>query len=107
MTAVIEATDLTKRYGGIAAVDGVTFTIEADSITGIWLRWHQAGLLVAGVAIVVVSGGLASLLTWQHDWSGIGNWFATLTRVTAAGWTALGCVPLAGASYATLRRIAP
>jgi ABC-2 type transport system ATP-binding protein len=35
MTPVIEATGLTKRYHDVAAVDGVTFTVEADSITGL------------------------------------------------------------------------
>jgi ABC-2 type transport system ATP-binding protein len=35
VTAVIEATRLTKRYRDLAAVDDATFTIEAESITGL------------------------------------------------------------------------
>src|SRR5690606_24286147 len=33
--AVIEVTNLTKRYGGHTAVDGVSFTVEAGEIFGI------------------------------------------------------------------------
>jgi ABC-2 type transport system ATP-binding protein len=35
MNAVIEASRLTKRYRDVTAVDDVTFTVEADSITGL------------------------------------------------------------------------
>lgn len=72
----------------------------------IWLRWRQLGMLVSGVALFLVFGGLAALVTWQHGWTSIGQWFAALTPLTAAGWTALLCVPLASASYLTLRRVA-
>jgi ABC-2 type transport system ATP-binding protein len=35
VTAIIEANRLTRRYRDVAAVDEATFTIEADSITGL------------------------------------------------------------------------
>ena len=35
MTDVIEVTDLTKRYRDALAVDGVSFTIEKDTIYGL------------------------------------------------------------------------
>ena len=35
MTAVIEVTDLTKRYSDTLAVDGVSFAIEKDTIYGL------------------------------------------------------------------------
>ena len=35
MTAVIEVTGLTKRYGGQAVVDGISFHVEAGEIFGI------------------------------------------------------------------------
>jgi ATPase subunit of ABC transporter with duplicated ATPase domains len=35
MTAVIEVTGLTKRYGGEAVVDGISFHVEAGEIFGI------------------------------------------------------------------------
>ena len=35
MTDVIEVTDLTKRYSDTLAVDGVSFTIEKDTIYGL------------------------------------------------------------------------
>jgi ABC-type branched-subunit amino acid transport system ATPase component len=35
MTAILEADELVKRFGGITAVDGVSFEIERGSITGL------------------------------------------------------------------------
>jgi ABC-2 type transport system ATP-binding protein len=35
MTTAVEVTDLTKRYGDVAAVDSATFSIEKDTITGL------------------------------------------------------------------------
>src|SRR5450432_3306681 len=35
MTAVIEVTGLTKRYGGVAVVDGISFHVEKGEIFGI------------------------------------------------------------------------
>jgi len=35
MTAVIEVTGLTKRYGGVAVVDGISFHVERSEIFGI------------------------------------------------------------------------
>jgi ABC-2 type transport system ATP-binding protein len=35
VTAAVEVTDLSKRYGDVAAVDSATFSIEADTITGL------------------------------------------------------------------------
>lgn len=71
----------------------------------IWLRWHQLGLVVGCVAAVLVLGGCVVLVTWLHGWGLVGDWFTALTPLTAAGWTALLCVPLAGASYLVLRRV--
>lgn len=71
----------------------------------IWLRWHQVGLLVGCVGAVLVLGGGAVLVTWLHGWDSVGNWFAALTPLTATGWIAVACVPLAAASYLTLRRV--
>ncbi len=35
MTALLEATDVVKRFGGVRAVDGVSFELEAGSILGL------------------------------------------------------------------------
>ncbi|WP_062517815.1 ABC transporter ATP-binding protein [Demequina gelatinilytica] len=35
MTAIIEATDLSRRFGAVRAVDGATFAVEEGSITGL------------------------------------------------------------------------
>jgi hypothetical protein len=72
----------------------------------IWLRWKSVGMFVGIVAAVLGFGGSAVLVTWLHAWASVGHWFAGLTPLTAAGWVALLCVPLAGASYLTLRRVA-
>jgi hypothetical protein len=71
----------------------------------IWLRWRQAGMLVGGVVLVLALGGSAVLITWLDGWPTVGDWFAALTPLSAAGWSALVCIPLAAASYATLRRV--
>lgn len=75
-------------------------------LSTIWLRWSQAGVVAGCVAAVVVFGGLAALVTWLGGWSSVGNWFGALSPLTAAGWAALVCLALGGASYLTLRRVA-
>jgi hypothetical protein len=80
------------------------FLIGAWAAT-IWLRWRQLGMLVGGVALVLALGGSAVAITWLHGWAAVGDWFAALTPLSAAGWLALACVALAGASYSTLRRV--
>jgi hypothetical protein len=72
----------------------------------IWLRWKSYAMVVGLVAGVLAFGGSAVLVTWLHAWASVGHWFAGLSPLTAAGWVALLCVPLAGASYLTLRRVA-
>jgi hypothetical protein len=51
MTAVIEVTGLTKRYGGQAVVDGLTFHVEQGEIFGI-LGAQAADDLVAETFLV-------------------------------------------------------
>jgi hypothetical protein len=72
----------------------------------IWLRWKSYGMFVGIVAAVLGFGGSAVLVTWLHAWAAVGHWFTGLAPLTAAGWVALLCVPLAAASYLTLRRVA-
>lgn len=55
MTAVVEVTNLTRRYGHVTALDDVTLSIEEDSITGILGR-NGAGKTV-----------LMSILTAQES----------------------------------------
>jgi len=75
-------------------------------VSTIWLRWRAVGMLVGGVAAVLVFGGLAVLVTWLDGWAAVGDWFGRLSPLTTSGWIALLCLPLAGASYLTLRRVA-
>ncbi|MGH3472554.1 MAG: hypothetical protein ACRDPG_10995 [Nocardioidaceae bacterium] len=75
-------------------------------VSTIWLRWKTVGMLVGGVVAVLVLGGLAVLATWLDAWASVGHWFAHLTPLSASGWVALLCLPLAGASYLVLRRLA-
>lgn len=71
----------------------------------VWLRWRQIGALVGGVACFLVFGGLILLVNWQHEWAAVARWFAALTPLAAAGWTALTCAVLIAASYPMLRRV--
>lgn len=81
------------------------FLLGAFAAT-IWLRWRQVGMLVGGIALTLVLGGGVIFLTWRHDWQQVGHWLTGLTPLTAAGWIALLCLPLAGGPYLTLRRVA-
>lgn len=101
----------TERYHVVGAWLLATVLLLAMFLLGafastIWLRWKQPGMLVAGVLLVLVFGGLVTLITWQHGWPSVGRWFLDLTPLAAAGWIALLCVPLAGGSFVTLRRVA-
>ncbi|HBF52635.1 MAG TPA: ABC transporter ATP-binding protein, partial [Afipia sp.] len=35
MTALLEVNDVTKRFGGLTAVKGATFTLQKGELTGI------------------------------------------------------------------------
>lgn len=74
-------------------------------IAATWMRWQLVGMLVVLVAVILVLGGLAFVLTWQHAWADVGSWFAGLTPLTAAGWTALLSLVLAAAGHLTLRDV--
>lgn len=52
-----------------------------------------------------MTSGLGVLVTWHHGWPSVGDWFAELAPLSAAGWTASACVPLAGASCLVLHGI--
>ena len=58
---VIEVTDLTKRYGGRTAVDGVSFSVEEGEIFGI------LGPNGAGKTTTVETHRRPSLARRRHD----------------------------------------
>jgi hypothetical protein len=74
-------------------------------ISSIWLRWNMHGVVVGAVLAILVLGGAAVLVTWVDRWGSIGGWLERLSPLVAAGWLAVLCLPLAGASYAVLRRV--
>lgn len=71
-------------------------------------RWGPAGLWSLVVATLVVSGGLAILVSWQQAWGDVGSWFVGQSMVTlAVTFPLLIALATAALSFAGLRRVVP
>lgn len=64
-----------------------------ELIASVWSRWSMMGLVVGGPLAILVLGGGAILLAWQHAWGDVLSWFGDLTP-----WSVTGlCAALAAA----------
>jgi hypothetical protein len=88
------------------AITSLTASFVLGALIGAcWVRWNRLFLLVAGPLLVLVSGGLAILVSAQHWWASVGHWFQDQTPLSTAGWCALLAVVLAAALHPVLRRV--
>jgi hypothetical protein len=68
-------------------------------------RWGATGIYALVLATIVGFGGAVALVTWQHGWAAIANWFTDQSTVALiVGWPCAIAVLLAVAGYAGLRR---
>ncbi|MBF9129396.1 hypothetical protein I0C86_10480 [Plantactinospora sp. S1510] len=71
-------------------------------------RFGMTGMYLLVICKLLVLAALALLATWLDLWSGIGQWLGDQpTAAWLAGWPALLAALLAGAGYATIRRVTP
>lgn len=71
-------------------------------------RWGPTGLWALALAGLLLVGGLVTLATGLHAWSGIASWLDRQTLVTlSVAIPALLAVALAGLSFAGIRRVVP
>jgi hypothetical protein len=71
-------------------------------------RWGNTGRYVLTAVTVVGTVGASILLTWSHNWSSVGHWFATQSTLgLAVGWTLVPLVILAVGGYGVIRRATP
>jgi ABC-type cobalamin/Fe3+-siderophores transport system ATPase subunit len=83
VTAVIEVTGLTKRYGGLAVVDDIAFHVDAGEIFGI-LGPNGAGKTTAVECMTALPGVIsASRRGNQVDVTGTGDFASAVTAELA------------------------
>lgn len=71
-------------------------------------RWGVYGMYALSIGSLVVAGALSVLVTWQHQWSALGNWFLDRSALTlVAGLPALAAVVLAAGGFLLIRRANP
>jgi hypothetical protein len=74
----------------------------------VFTRWGTNGVFTLTLITILVSGGAAVLLTWQHAWTPTLHWFGDQGVVALlAGWPILPAAALALAGYLAIRRATP
>jgi hypothetical protein len=90
----------------LVTVPFLTMAAIGGAISTIYLRWHVAGMFVTSLAVVLVLGIGAILLTAQHSWISFGDWFGDRSPLSIAGLFAAIAVAFAALAWTTLRRTA-
>jgi hypothetical protein len=86
----------------------LAFAFAGVGIGVVMKRWGQVGTWVLALATLLVTGGLAILVSWRRAWGDVGAWLTDQTVLTLAVALPLGlAVVLAGLSLAGLRRLVP
>lgn len=67
-------------------------------------RFQMWTVIVGGPALVLLGGGVAVLLTWQHWWGDMWGWFGDLTPASTTLWSAVFAIACAVGSWTVLRR---
>ncbi len=71
-------------------------------------RWGQTGLWSLLIGALVVSGGLAILVSWRRAWGDVGTWLVDQSTFTLAVTIPLALVLVTAAlSFAGIRRVVP
>ena len=74
----------------------------------VFKRWGQYGLYVAGIASLLVFGGLAILVSWQQWWPAVGEFFTSTPELVLIGLYPLVLAAVAaGGGFLLLRRATP
>jgi hypothetical protein len=109
MSTVVEVRNLTKSYGGVTAVDQVSFSIEAGKICGllfgsVYQRFGRTGVYIAlGIAFLLLSLFVVVSSYWNW-WGAISGWLAQQTAATFGVWLVPPIAFFALVSYALLRK---
>ncbi len=71
-------------------------------------RWGPTGLWTLAIATLVVTGGLAILVSWRRAWGDLGSWLTDQSAVTlAVALPFLVALATAVLSFAGIRRVVP
>ncbi len=71
-------------------------------------RWGPTGVWSLAVATLVVTGGLAILVSWRRAWGDVGSWLVDQSMVTLAVTIPVALALVTAAlSFAGLRRVVP
>ncbi len=71
-------------------------------------RWGPTGLWTLAIATLVVTGGLAILVSWRRAWGDLGSWLTDQSAVTlAVALPVLVALATAALSFAGIRRVVP
>ncbi|MGY1783273.1 hypothetical protein, partial [Geodermatophilus sp. SYSU D01036] len=82
--------------------------LAADFLGVVMKRWGQLGLWSLVVGGILLFGGLAILVSWQHAWGDVGTWLTEQSMLALAVLVPAALEVIAMAlSLAGLRRIVP
>ena len=74
---------------------------------GLYARWGMIGVYVTTIALLIVAGVFAVIMTYAEAWTSLGHWFADQsTAALAAGYPWIITALFAGGTYLVVRRVA-
>ena len=74
----------------------------------IFKRWGQTGMYSLSTGSLLLGGGAAVLVTWQHAWGAVGRFFTdTHLLALTSGYPLILAVALGAAAWVVLRRVTP
>lgn len=70
----------------------------------VYRRWNLVGAMTFLAGQITLLVGAALLITWTHDWAGVGQFFTALSAIGLTGLLAAATAAILLGGYGTIRR---